>query len=154
MLIEPGWTLWEALYFTLITTGSFGDETISETGQRGAALFLVIEIRTATRTLTTTVQYAVTYQFDWRRRMKQSSTQPAAASAERCSKYSPSPTFLASSSVMIKIALLNAVACGYLAIIGDTTNEQILHAAGLERVRGIICETISAAEIFHHSDGS
>lgn len=55
---------------------------------------------------------------------------------------------------MIKIALLNAVTCGYLAISGDTTNEQILRAAGLERVRGIICATSSTAENFYHSDGS
>ena len=71
MLIEPGWTLWEALYFTLITTGGFGDEAISETGQRVAALFLVTGIRTATQPLTTAVQYAVSYQFDWQRRMEQ-----------------------------------------------------------------------------------
>ena len=42
MLIEPGWTLWRALYFTLstITTVGYGDEGISETGQKFAALLL------------------------------------------------------------------------------------------------------------------
>ena len=34
ILIEPGWTVWRVLYFTLITTGGFGDERISETGQK------------------------------------------------------------------------------------------------------------------------
>lgn len=70
MLIEHGWSLWKALYFTLITTGGFGDEGISETGQKVAALFLVTGIRTATRPLTTVVQYAVSYQFDWQRRIR------------------------------------------------------------------------------------
>jgi len=71
ILIEPGWTVWRVLYFTLITTGGFGDERISETGQKVAALFLVTGIRTATQPLTTAVQYAVSYQFDWQRRMEQ-----------------------------------------------------------------------------------
>ena len=42
--------------------------------------------------------------------------------------------------------IAEAVACGYLAIIGDTTNEQVLHDAGLERARAIVCVTSSDAE--------
>ena len=42
--------------------------------------------------------------------------------------------------------ITEAVGCGYLAIIGDTTDEQVLRDAGLERARGIVCVTSSDAE--------
>jgi hypothetical protein len=50
LLIEPGWTVWRAIYFTLITitTVGFGDETTSLAGQKFAALLLVCGIGTAT----------------------------------------------------------------------------------------------------------
>ena len=72
LLIEQDWTLWRAIYFTLITitTVGFGDEGISEAGQKFAAVLLICGIGTATWTLTAVVQFAVSYQFEWQRRMK------------------------------------------------------------------------------------
>ncbi len=156
MLIMPKWTLWRALYFTLITitTVGFGDEGISEAGQKFAALLLVIGIGTATWTLLMVVQYAVSYQFDWQRRMKKmiktTSDHIVVCGFGRIGRTICEE--LAESSVPCVVIdrdedrIAEAVASGYLAIIGDTTNEQILRDAGLERARGIVCVTSSDAE--------
>ena len=156
MLIEPGWTLWRALYFTLstITTVGYGDEGISETGQKFAALLLVTGIGTATWTLTTVVQYAVSYQFDWQRRMKKmintTSDHIIICGFGRIGRTICQE--LAESNVACVVIdrdedrITEAVGCGYLAIIGDTTDEQVLRDAGLENARGIVCVTSSDAE--------
>lgn len=156
MLIEDGWTLWRALYFTLITitTVGFGDEGISETGQKFAALLLLTGIGTATWTLTTVVQYAVSYQFDWQRRMKKmintTSNHIIICGFGRIGRTICQE--LAESDVNCVVIdrdedrVAEAVASGYLAIIGDTTNEDVLHDAGIERARGIVCVTSSDAE--------
>jgi voltage-gated potassium channel len=156
MLIEPGWTLWRAIYFTLITitTVGFGDEGISENGQKFAAFLLVTGIGTATWTLTTVVQYAVSFQFDWQRRMKKmistTSNHIIVCGFGRIGRTICQE--LAESDVTCVVIdrdedrVAEAVSCGNMAIIGDTTEEKILRDAGLERARGIVCVTSSDAE--------
>jgi voltage-gated potassium channel len=156
LLIEPGWTLWRAIYFTLITitTVGFGDEGISETGQKFAALLLVCGIGTATWTLTTVVQYAVSYQFDWQRRMKKMIS-TTSNHIIICGFGRIGHTIckeLAESEIPCVVIdrdehrIAEALACGYMAVMGDTTDEQVLRDAGLQRARGIVCATSSDAE--------
>jgi voltage-gated potassium channel len=156
MLIEDDWTLWRALFFTLITitTVGFDDAGISENGQKFAALLLVTGIGTATWTLLMVVQYAVSYQFDWQRRMKKmistTSDHIIICGFGRIGRTICQE--LATSDVACVVIdrneerIAEAVGCGYLAIIGDTTDEQVLRDAGLERARGIVCATSSDAE--------
>lgn len=156
MLIEPGWTLWRAIYFTLITitTVGFGDEGISEAGQKFAALLLVFGIGTATWTLTTVVQFAVTYQFEWKRRIKkminQTSDHILICGFGRIGRTICAE--LAQSNIPCVVIdrdenrVEEAIECGYLAIEGNTTSERVLLEAGLDRARGIVCATSSDAE--------
>lgn len=156
MLIDPTWTLWRAIYFTLITitTVGFGDEGISETGQKFAAFLLVIGIGTATWTLTTVVQYAVSYQFDWQRRMKKM-IKTTSEHIIICGFGRIGHTIckeLAATEIPCVVIdrdedrIAEALACGYMAVIGDTTDDQVLRDAGLEQARGIVCVTSSDAE--------
>jgi voltage-gated potassium channel len=156
MVIDPGWTLWRAIYFTLITitTVGFTDEGISEAGQKFAALLLVIGIGTATWTLTTVVQYAVSYQFDWQRRMKKM-IKTTSDHIIICGFGRIGQTIckeLAESEIPCVVIdrdedrIAEVIACGYMAVIGDTTDDQVLREAGLERARGIVCVTSSDAE--------
>lgn len=156
MLIEPGWTLWRSIYFTLITitTVGFGDEGISESGQKFAALLLVFGIGTATWTLTTVVQYAVTYQFEWQRRMKKmisrTSDHILICGFGRIGRTISAE--LAESGIPCVVIdrdedrLEEAIECGYMVVHGDTTDEKVLLSAGLDRARGIVCATSSDAE--------
>ncbi|MDA1165196.1 MAG: potassium channel protein [Planctomycetota bacterium] len=156
LLIEQDWTLWDSLYFTLITitTVGYGDMDISPAGQRFAALLLVSGIGTATWTLTTVVQFAVSYQFEWQRRMKKminkTSNHIVICGFGRigrtiCAK-------LAESDVLCVVidcqeaAIADALACGYMAVLGNSTDETVLRDAGLDRARGIVCATSSDAE--------
>ena len=156
LLIEPGWTVWRAIYFTLttITTVGFGDETTSLAGQKFAALLLVCGIGTATWTLTTVVQFAVSYQFEWQRRMKKMISKTS-DHIVICGFGRIGRTIceeLADSDVACVVIdrdedrIAEAVECGYMAVHGDTTEETTLRHAGLEQARGIVCATSSDAE--------
>ncbi len=156
MLTERHWSVWQAFYFTLITitTVGYGDLGVSEVGQRFAAVLLLCGIGTATWTLTTVVQYAVSYQFDWKKRM--------AKALNRVSNHIVVCGFgrigqticreLASSGIEFIIVerdepiAAEAVARGYLVVHGDSTDEANLRNAGLERARGIVCAVESDAE--------
>jgi voltage-gated potassium channel len=72
MLIERDWSLWKALFFTLITitTVGYGDQGLSSNGEVFAAMMILLGIGTATYSLSSLVQIAVTYQASWKRRMQ------------------------------------------------------------------------------------
>jgi voltage-gated potassium channel len=67
-----GWDFWRALCFTLITvtTVGYGDEGISELGQRFTIPSMVGGIGTASYTFALVVQAMVTNKIAWRRRMQ------------------------------------------------------------------------------------
>lgn len=71
-LIEEEWGLWKSLFFTLITitTVGYGDQGLSDGGQVFAAVLLLFGIGTATYSLTSLVQAAVSYQHSGKKRMK------------------------------------------------------------------------------------
>lgn len=156
MLIEPGWTLWRAIYFTLITitTVGFDDAGISEAGQKFAALLLVFGIGTATWTLSTVVQFAVTYQFEWKCRImkmiNRTSDHILICGFGRIGRTICAE--LAESNIPCVVIdrdenrVEEAIECGYMAIEGDTTSESVLLSAGLDRARAIVCATSSDAE--------
>ncbi|MEQ8210599.1 MAG: potassium channel protein [Lacipirellulaceae bacterium] len=58
---EQSWSLWKSLYFTLITitTVGYGDQGLSDTGQKFAAVMLLFGIGGFTYSITTLVQLAV-----------------------------------------------------------------------------------------------
>ena len=156
MIIEQDWTLWRATYFTLITitTVGFGDEGISEAGQKFAAVLLICGIGTATWTLTAVVQFAVSYQFEWQRRMKRMISNTS-GHIVICGFGRIGRTICAELSgpgipcVVIdrdEARIAEAIECGHMVVHGDTTNERVLRDAGLDRARGIVCATSSDAE--------
>lgn len=71
MTIE-GWDFWTAFFFTIVTvtTVGYGDEGISQAGERFTALLMVGGIGTASYTFALVVQAMVTNQLAWRRRMQ------------------------------------------------------------------------------------
>jgi len=71
VIIEE-WSVWRSLYFTLITitTVGYGDEGISENGEKFASLLLIGGIAVASYCLAVVVQAAVANQLAWRRRMQ------------------------------------------------------------------------------------
>lgn len=156
MLIEQDWTLWRSIYFTLITitTVGFGDDGISEAGQKFAAVLLICGIGTATWTLTAVVQFAVSYQFEWQRRMrtmiKTSSDHIVICGFGRIGRKIGSE--LSESGIPCVVIdrdesrIGEAIECGHMAVHGDTTDESVLLDAGLERARAIVCATSSDAE--------
>lgn len=156
LLIEDQWDVWQAFYFTLITitTVGYGDLGVSEMGQRFAAVLLLCGIGTATWTLTTVVQFAVSYQLDWMKRMKKTLRQTSdhivvcgfgRIGRTICRELADSGiTFVVVDRDEVCVA--DAITEGYLAVHGDSTDEQILTDAGLERARGIVCALESDAE--------
>lgn len=66
-----GWTLWKAFYFTMvtITTVGYGDEGLSEAGQKFATLLLIGGVASASYTFAMIIQTSVASQFAWQKRM-------------------------------------------------------------------------------------
>lgn len=156
MLTKHQWGLWQAFYFTLITitTVGYGDLGISESGQRFAAVLLLCGIGTATWTLTTVVQYAVSYEFDWKKRMSKVLNQ-VSDHIVVCGYGRIGQTIcrdLSSAGIGFVVVerdeaiAAEAVSLGYTVVHGDSTDERCLRNAGLERARGIVCAVESDAE--------
>ena len=71
-VIEKDWSLWQSLYFTLITitTVGYGDEGISSAGEKFAAFMLICGIGTFTYSLSALIQIAANYQAAMERKMQ------------------------------------------------------------------------------------
>lgn len=155
-LIQPNWSLWNSFFFTLvtITTVGYSDAGLSETGQQFAAVLLICGIGTATWTLTTVVQYAVSYQFQWQRQVKKmingTSDHIVVCGFGRIGRTICKEWTQAGIPCVVidhdEASITDALECGYLAVQGDSTSETILRDAGLLRARGIVCATSSDAE--------
>lgn len=155
MLIEE-WGLWQSLFFTLITitTVGYGDEGVSPSGEVFAAMILVLGIGTATYTFSSLVQLAVNYQSSWKRRM-QSQISRLTGHFVICGHGRIGQTVASSlleageSFVVIEHTderVDAAVESDLLVVQGNSTEDEILLQAGVDRARGIICVTDSDAE--------
>ena len=156
MLIEEHWGLWKSLFFTLITitTVGYSDQNLSSRGEIFAAMLLLFGIGTATYSLTSFVQLAISYQSAWKKKMQKNIEQlqdhflvcgfgrMAEAVCEEL-RTSEVP-FVAIENDQQRFN--EAVERGYLAVFGSSSDDQILEQAGVRRARGVICATGSDAE--------
>lgn len=69
---DNDWGLWKSLFFTLITitTVGYGDQGLSPTGEKFAAVLLLFGIGSATYSITSLVQIAVSYQSTRKQKMQ------------------------------------------------------------------------------------
>jgi voltage-gated potassium channel len=156
MLIEEHWGVWKSLFFTLITitTVGYSDQNLSSQGEIFAAVLLLFGIGTATYSLTSFVQLAVSYQSAWKKKMQKNINKlqnhflicgygrMAEAICEELQEASI--PFVAIDSNLQRIDV--AIERGYLAIQGNSSEDQILEQAGVHRARGVICAIGSDAE--------
>ena len=156
MLIESDWGVWKSLFFTLITitTVGYGDQGLSPSGEVFAALLLFFGIGTATYSLTALVQAAVRYHGQEKKRMQDKIDRLTdhfvicgfgRIGRTVCEQLADANTpFLVvdSDSEVVE----NAIGRRYLALTGNSTDEEVLSAAGVERARGVVCAINSDAE--------
>lgn len=156
MLVERDWGVWKSLFFTLITitTVGYGDEGLSSRGEVFAAFLLFFGIGTATYSLTSIVQIAVSYHTARKKRMQDK--------IDRLSDHfvicgfgrigqTVCEHFAAAGLPFVVIdsddhTIEDAVERGYLALDGNSTDDEALLAAGIARARGVICAVNSDAE--------
>ena len=153
---EGHWSVWDALYFTLITvtTVGYGDDGLSPAGRILAILLVLFGIGTATYTLSVLVQLAVGYQLSWKLKMKQQINQLeqhvlvcgfgrlGRAACERL-RALQSPFVVIEEN---ESEFQAAIDQGYLALRGCATKDDVLRLAAIERARGVICGVNSDAE--------
>jgi len=155
-IIEDDWSLWRSLFFTLITitTVGYGDENISAEGEVFAAFLLLAGIGTATYSLTSLVQIAVSYHADWKAKMQKE--------IERMQDHFLVCGFgrmgqtvceeLHAADVPLVVIDANrerfelAVEQGYHAVCGNSADEQTLQQAGIERAKGVVTVCSADAE--------
>ena len=154
--IEKDWSLWQSLYFTLITitTVGYSEQDLSRHGQMFAAVLLLCGIGTATYTLTSLAQIATDYRRSWRRRMQQKfnrlSDHYLVCGFGRMGMTICEELHRAGKPLLIidtdTEAYNRAIELGYLAIHGSADDEKVLQDAGVDRARGVVCATASDAE--------
>ena len=156
MLIERDWGVWRSLFFTLITitTVGYGDEGLSDSGKVFAAVLLLLGIGTATYCLSSLVQIAISYHSGWKRKMKKQINRLddhfiicgfgriGRTVAEQLQEAGISLVVMDCDQDMVTAAIEH----GYLALQGNSTDDETLRQAGAERARGIICAINSDAE--------
>jgi len=156
MLIEDHWGVWKSLFFTLITitTVGYSDQNLSSNGQIFAAVLLLFGIGTATYSLTSFVQLAVSYQSAWKKKMQKNIDHLkdhflicgfGRMSEAVCEELQASGIpFVTIDNDQQRFN--EAVQCGYLAVFGSSAEDHVLEQAGVRRARGVICATGSDAE--------
>ncbi|TWT75898.1 Voltage-gated potassium channel Kch [Posidoniimonas polymericola] len=154
--IEGKWTLWECLYFTLvtITTVGYGDYGLSHNGQVFASLLLVCGISVFTYSLTTIVQIASDPEASrkriMRRRIADCSDHIIVCGYGRMGRtICEEITREGVTCVVIEnneSSIRRAVEDGLVVLEGEASDDELLLAAGLERARGVICAVDSDAE--------
>ncbi len=155
MLIED-WGPWKSLFFTVITitTVGYGDKGLSSDGEVFAMFVLLLGIGTATYSLSSLVKIAISYHASWKRRM-QSQINRLQDHFIICGHGRIGQTVAeqlqeaALPFVVIDHAegcVQEAIERDFLVIQGNSTEDDVLIQAGIERARGIICVTDSDAE--------
>ena len=149
VVLENDWTVWQALFFTLITitTVGYGDEGVSRSGEVFAAFLLLGGIGTATYTLTTLVQMAVGYQSDWKRIMQKEIDRLTGhyliCGFGRMGQTVSDELHAADIPFVVidsdRDAYELATERGYLALCGNSSDDEIIDQAGIRRAAGIIC---------------
>ena len=153
---ENHWGLWKSLFFTLITitTVGYGDQGLSPNGEKFAAILLLFGIASATYSLTSLVQIAVSFQSNWKKKMQNKINRLSNhliicgfgrighTVAEQL-QLSETPFLIVDYNADI---VEQAIDLGYLAFQGNTTDDEVLQRAGIERAKGVICSTNSDAE--------
>ena len=155
-LIEPNWSYWDALYFTLvtITTVGYGDYGLSEDGKVFASLILLGGIGTFTYSLTTLIQIASDVDAILRRKMRRCISectnhiivcgygrmgrmicQELDRSDLKCVVVERDPEHV-----------LHAKQDDRLVVAGVASEDDTLLAAGVERAQGVVCAVDSDAE--------
>jgi voltage-gated potassium channel len=156
MLIESDWGLWKSLFFTLITitTVGYGDQGLSPNGEVFAAVLLLFGIGTATYSVTALVQSAVRYHGQEKKRMQDKIDRLTdhfiicgfgRIGLTVCEQLSQAglPFVVIDCNTE---AVENAIARGCLALVGNSTDEEVLTAAGMAHARGVVCAINSDAE--------
>jgi voltage-gated potassium channel len=156
MLVEPDWTPWKSLFFTLITitTVGYGDDGLSANGEAFAAVLLLVGNGTATYSLSSLVQIVITHQTAWKRKM-QNNIDRLSDHFVICGFGRIGQTLanrLGEAGVRFVIidcepsVIDKAIDAGHFALLGNSTDDDILMLAGVSRARGVICAINSDAE--------
>lgn len=150
-----GWSFERALYFTIITftTVGYGDDNLSIAGHRFAAAVIVIGIGTFTYVIGQFVQIIIERQLDWERVMDRK--------ANALSDHFIIVGFgrightvcqrLHEEGIPFVVVDRNrelseqAARSGYVTIVKDATNDDVLEHCGIRRSRGLACLTTSDA---------
>ena len=150
------WDLWKSLFFTLITitTVGYGDQGLSPAGEKFAAILLLFGIGTATYSITSLVQLAVTYQSTRKQKMQNRIDRLTnhliicgfgrigrTVAKELENAHVPFVVVDCQPSIVEE-----ALDHNFLAIQGNCTDDEVLQQAGMGRAKGIICATSSDAE--------
>ncbi len=154
--ITEDWTLWRCLYFTLvtITTVGYGDQGVSEMGERVAALLLVCGIGIFTYSLGALVQVAMDKEGSRRRKMKRK-IEDCSGHIIVCGYGRMGQTIckqLEEGGLHCVVVENNDLHCqlaidvGHLVVQGTASDDEILLQAGVERARGVVCAVDSDAE--------
>lgn len=150
------WDLWKSLFFTLITitTVGYGDQGLSPTGEKFAAILLLFGIGSATYSITSLVQIAVSYQATRKQKM-QNKIDRLVNHLIICGFGRIGRTVadeLQNAAVPFVVVdcepriVEEALDHNFLAVQGNSTDDEVLHQAGITRAKGIICATSSDAE--------
>ena len=153
---ESEWTVWRALYFTLITitTVGYGDEGVSETGQIVATVLLVGGIGTFTYSISTLVQLAMDRESararkmiskvkSWSHhvivcgygRMGESICRQLTDGGKRCVVIEEDDE-----------RFRDAIDDGFVAIQGAASEDDVLAIAGIERANAVVAAVNSDAD--------
>jgi len=156
MLVERDWGPWKSLFFTLITitTVGYGDEGLSPNGEVFAAVLLLAGIGTATYSLTSLVQIAVNFHSAGKRKMQNKINRLTGhfiicgyGRIGHCLARQLSDAKVPFVIVDCEPRVIDAaLEAGYLAMLGNSTDDEVLRLAGTERARGVICAINSDAE--------
>ena len=156
MIVEPGWGLWKSFFFTLVTvtTVGYGDEGLSFEGQAFAAVLLIGGIATATYSLSSMVRVAINLQLSWRRKMRDRIKKLnnhfvicgygriGETVCEEIATYGIPFVVLEKSEESCQAAQER----GFLTVRGNSTEDDVLRSAGIDRAKGVICVINSDAE--------